>query len=273
MASRLLALVITGALVLAPVRARAGEPASTEASEAKTREASERFDRALSFVAEGNLSAALIEFRAAYDLVPSYKVLYNIGQVHFQLRDYARALEAFERYLEDGGADVPGPRRAEVAEHIATLRARVSQVTILVNVAAQIAIDDEVVGTSPLSKPVLLGAGRHKISAVKEGYAPLTRDVDVAGARDERIALDLVAIAPRDRARQRRGNALRAARPARQDDTPLVDRRRHRRHARRRRGRERRRRPHPVERSDAPAPRGLGRLRRSNAGEDARRGE
>jgi hypothetical protein len=199
--ARLASVVVAAALGSTPLPARAeGDPPAPEqapgadVTSARSREASDRFDRALVLFREGDLSAALIEFRTAYDLVPSYKVLYNIGLVEFQLRDYPRALLAFRRYLADGDSEIAAPRRAEVEAYIATLRMRVSSVSIVTNVSASIAIDDEPVGESPLAMPLLVGAGRHKITAQREGYAPVTRILDIAGARDERIAIDLVAV-------------------------------------------------------------------------------
>src|SRR5262245_61950348 len=47
-------------------------------------EAKQRFDRGYELYEEGEYPLALIEFNRAYELVPNYKVLYNIGQVCIQ---------------------------------------------------------------------------------------------------------------------------------------------------------------------------------------------
>src|SRR5262245_54376929 len=62
-------------------------------------EAKQRFDRGLELYAEGEYPLALIEFTRAYELVPNYRVLYNIGQVCIQLGQYANARRALEEYL------------------------------------------------------------------------------------------------------------------------------------------------------------------------------
>jgi len=58
-------------------------------------EATQRFKRGLELYEEQDFPNALIEFRRAYELQPSYKILYNLGQVCFQLTEYACALRNF----------------------------------------------------------------------------------------------------------------------------------------------------------------------------------
>ena len=64
-------------------------------------EAKSRFDRGLELYNEGEYPLALIEFTRAYELVPNYRVLYNIGQVGIQLGQYANARRALEEALQD----------------------------------------------------------------------------------------------------------------------------------------------------------------------------
>src|SRR5437660_1118365 len=73
-------------------------PARAEETDAVRAEASGRFKRALELFEEDNFAAALVELRKAYALTRNYRVLYNIGQVCFQIQDYVCALESFEGY-------------------------------------------------------------------------------------------------------------------------------------------------------------------------------
>ena len=160
-------------------------------------EAGARFRRGVELFKEADFRAALIEFRRAYQLAPNYRVLYNLGQAHLELQDYAGALRAFERYLNEGGAQVPAARRAAVEAEIQKLQSRVARVEITANVAgAEIRVDDDVVGTSPLAQPVLVSAGRRKISAEKSGAPAATRTVDVAGGDRTTVALRIEGGAP-----------------------------------------------------------------------------
>jgi hypothetical protein len=184
------ALALTAGLAIAPPAARA-QPSSTP-SKGAVDEASSRFRRGVELYKEGDYRAALIEFRRAYELAPNFNVLYNMGQVHFQLQDYVGALSALERYLSDGGSQVPAARRAEVTKDIEKLKARVAKVEIVANVeGAEITIDDVPSGKTPLAKPVLVSAGRRKITVSKNGWLPATKLVDVAGADSLRVSLEL----------------------------------------------------------------------------------
>src|SRR5215218_10346672 len=88
----------------------AGSQPATPTKEARD-EAKSRFLKGLDLFKEGDYQAALIEFRRANELAPNYNVLYNIGQVYFQLTDYPNALNSLERYLKEGGDQVSAKRR------------------------------------------------------------------------------------------------------------------------------------------------------------------
>src|SRR6185369_13528930 len=108
-----------------------GVPAISSTAEAaptkeQQHEAATRFKKGIELFKEGDYQAALIEFRRANEIAPNYAVLYNIGQVYFQLQDYAGALTALERYLSEGGKNVPTARRTEVEKDIEKLKSRVA---------------------------------------------------------------------------------------------------------------------------------------------------
>lgn len=124
------------------------------------------FKRGFELFEEGNYQAALVEFKQAYKMSPNYKMLYNIGLVSKQLNDYAGALDAFTRYLNDGGTNVVVSRRVEVNQEIQKLRNRVAQVSIKVDrPGAEISVDGASVGTSPLATPLTLNIGRVRVAA------------------------------------------------------------------------------------------------------------
>jgi hypothetical protein len=199
--ARLLALAATLGIALTSFDAASQQPAGGDAAQAPAQaptkeqkeEAASRFRKGFELFKEADYQAALIEFRRAYELAPNYNVLYNIGQVYFQLQDYASALSALERYLSEGGKNVSKQRREEVEKDIDKLRSRVANLDVTSNVAeVEIAIDDIPQGRTPLPKPILVSAGRHKITATKEGYRSITRIVEVASSDSLKIPLELV---------------------------------------------------------------------------------
>ena len=179
-------------LAQGPVKARpaGADPAATAA------EARERYKRGLQLSKEENYEAALVEMQRAYELSPTYKILYNLGLIHVHLGDYAAGLDAYKRYLAEGGKAIPMARQVEVQKEIDRLRGRVAEAEIHVNVPdAEVMVDDETVGKSPLSAPVIVNSGKRKFSASKKGLVSASRVVQVAG--NDHLTLDLELIDPK----------------------------------------------------------------------------
>jgi hypothetical protein len=194
--TRFVATVACVTLALAPPIARAESKRGAPSAEAVA-SARSHFAHGVKLYEEDDFRAALIEFNRAYELAPNWAVLYNVGQSYYQLRDYANALRTLERYVQEAGAQIASDRGAQVARELEELRGRVAHVTLNASVeGADISLDDAPLGTSPLAAPVLVGAGRHKITASKAGYAPAIRVVDIAGGDKIAVGLDLVAEAP-----------------------------------------------------------------------------
>ncbi len=185
--------LLLASIALAPLAASLPGVAAAQPAAApqKRDEAVSRYQKGVEFFQEGDFQASLIEFKRSYELVPNFNVLFNIGQVYYQLQDYANALKTLEQYLEDGAKRIPATRRAEVEKDVEKLRARVAQVTIKVNVpGAEVLIDDVVVGTSPLSGPITVSAGRRRFAAQKDGAGARTTE-DIAGNDQREIVLEL----------------------------------------------------------------------------------
>lgn len=167
-----------------------------EPSQQARDEAQRRFAQGKELYEENDFRGALNEFKRAWQLAPNFRLLYTIAQVQFQLQDYAAALRSFEQYLAEGGAEIPETRRAEVQKELERLAARVARIEISTNLeGAVITVDDVEVGTAPLREPVLVSAGRRRITATR-GRATASRVVDFAGGDSSRIVLDLAEPAP-----------------------------------------------------------------------------
>jgi hypothetical protein len=156
--------------------------------------ADSHFQRGVDAYREGDYAGALVEFRRAYTLEPKYQVLYNVAESYFQLQDYANALRTFQQYLYEGGNKISAKRRKAVDGDIQKLRRRVAVITVEAKEAGTtIAVDDVPVGRTPLEEPVLVSAGRRRITATVAGRPPVTRVVDVAGGDAPTITLDVPA--------------------------------------------------------------------------------
>ena len=177
------------------------------------------YDRGIQLYNEENYDAALFEFERAYELAPSYKILYNMARIQRQQNNYAAALINFKRYLQEGQSNIPDERKKEVDHEIELLKPRVATIDIKVNVdGADVYLDDSPVctgvqtgciGKSPLPGPVTVNPGRRKITAQKTGYAPGSAIVRVVGSDNVSAQVEMVSLdraqkpvdpAPRNRA-------------------------------------------------------------------------
>lgn len=158
-------------------------------------DAGAHFERGVSFFKDKNFTAAMVEFKRAYEIDPNWVVLYNIGWTARELQHYSEALDALERFLQEGGAQVEADQKKQVDAWVAELKQKVGTFTFKTNVdGVEVAVDDVVVGVTPLPKGVTVDAGRRKISVSKGGYAPITRFVDIAGTETKTVQLDLVSL-------------------------------------------------------------------------------
>lgn len=157
------------------------------------REARERYDNAVKLYEEGAYDAALVELNRAAELRPSYKLYYNIGQVRYAMHDYAAAIDAYRRYLDQGGDKIPSSRREQVQKELNELAQRVAKLTIDVDVpGAEILIDDAPVGTSPLAAPLIVNSGIRLVTVRHPDYLPQTRRITLAGNVQDKVSFTLV---------------------------------------------------------------------------------
>jgi hypothetical protein len=152
--------------------------------------AASRFQIAVELYHEGNYAGALAEFKKAYQISPSYRVLFNIAQTQYALGDFVSAYKSLNQYRSEGGDGIPAERVTQVNEMSGKLAERIAYVTISSNVAgAEIRVDDVSVGTSPLPGPVSVNVGTRRISAVDGGRLAAVRVVTVAGRETAKVEL------------------------------------------------------------------------------------
>ena len=159
-------------------------------------EGTQHFQRGVTLYREGDLNGALVEFRRAYELSPSFKILYNIGQAEVQLGHYVEAIAAFEQYLATGGSQVPSARRTEVSEDLQRLRQRVGTIMVRSNVVdAALSINGEPRGRLPLAAPIALNVGRHTIE-LRDGERVQAATVDLPGGEAKTVNIDFPVVHP-----------------------------------------------------------------------------
>jgi tetratricopeptide (TPR) repeat protein len=176
------------AAAVTPAMARAAaEPTASEQARAKAVEAQERYEAK-------DFAGALARLEEAKALFPSPKLQFNFALVYRALGRDVDALAACERFLADA-PDADTGKRATAARHAADLRRSLVAVEIFADADdAQVFIDGQLRGSTPLRSPVWVVAGPHQISLRNDdlglGYSERIEGAPGAVVRvDARLAL------------------------------------------------------------------------------------
>jgi tetratricopeptide (TPR) repeat protein len=161
------------------------EPASP--ADPKVAQARKHFRQGVAFASAGNCRAAIVEFEAAYGLVPRPNALYNIAQCQERLFRYDLAIASYERYLEQAPQDAPDRPAVEAA--LKALGNLLGTVRIASNVEAEVWADDRLIGSAP--GDVFIPAGSHALELRAEGYIPARAEVRLLGGQTVELSLAL----------------------------------------------------------------------------------
>ncbi len=155
-------------------------------------EVQKHFDLGNQLYAEGRYDDALVEYDKAYALSSNWKILYNRGQTLVMLRRDPEAIAAFEQYLTRGGDDVPAERRAAVEQDLEKLRQRIAYVTLSnAPAGATVLVDGRAAATTPLKKPIAVGAGRHVIALERDNKTVFSKELLIAAGDTKEVAVVL----------------------------------------------------------------------------------
>jgi tetratricopeptide (TPR) repeat protein len=181
-----------------PPPAPEAAPAAAAPSPDEARAAAHvHFDKGLAASNEQRFGEAEVEFEKAHELWPDYRVLYNIGKVRVALGRFAEAVDAWEGYLDQGGAAIADDRRQEIAEAVTAALAHVATLTVRVAPGgAEVRLDGRLVGVSPLAAPLRMTEGKHTVEALLAGRPVQLRELELPGASTLDVALDFPVAAP-----------------------------------------------------------------------------
>jgi tetratricopeptide (TPR) repeat protein len=192
MGPALLAATLHAAMASAQEESHAASepPDASHMNEASSGDAGKHFRHGVQLYGEADYAAALVEFKRAYSIAPSSATLYNVGETQFQLQDYAGALRTFRRFLGEFGPNES--HRAEIERNVEILRTRVGHVSVTTTPSgADITLDDQPVGKTPLAEPLLVSVGHRKLVASMAGRSPVTWYVDVAADDEVSVTMQL----------------------------------------------------------------------------------
>lgn len=158
--------------------------------------AQQQFEAGVRAFEEQRFADAAAEFERAYAEEPAWALLFNLGSVYAALGDPVRSLHALQRYLAQGGTEVPLERRAQVELEIERQQAKIATLVVRVEPpGAEIRIDGFPVGIAPIA-PLERNPGRHSVDVVLDGYRPIHTQIELTAAHHPVLELELKRIAP-----------------------------------------------------------------------------
>ncbi len=171
----------------------AGSPAEDQASA----DAKALFERGRQSFHDQKYSEAADAFRAAYNLKKTWKLLFNIGQAEAAARRYGLALEAFERYLAEGGDNVPGDRQESVLGEVDKLRRMVGALEVRAPKGSVVVVDNVERGRIPLPGPLMVAAGvEHRVVLKHMNEVLLDKIIRVSGGKSLVVEAEEATVKP-----------------------------------------------------------------------------
>jgi hypothetical protein len=143
----------------------------------------------------GDYARALQRFQRAYELVPSPKIHYNLGQAYDGLARPAEALAAFERFLSEA-SDAPAANRTRARQLVARLRSEVAFVALAGDLhGATLFVDGAKVDIRAL-RELVVNPGPHSISAEKAGAPAFLARIEATAGQRVEVLIRFASVAP-----------------------------------------------------------------------------
>ncbi len=139
-----------------------------------------------------DFAGAAVEFEASLAKFPTKNAMFNLGMCLKAMHKYPQALQVFRKILTQFGADLGGEMRSEVRKNISSINKMIAQVEVNTNIpGASVLVDGEVVGTTPLSQPLVIGAGEHRIRVSLAGYEDVEKTVTVVSQTHQIVEFNM----------------------------------------------------------------------------------
>ena len=175
-----------------PVPAPAPAAGPKPLSQTLTGEAKAAYDAAKLLVGDGDFAGAAIKFQAAYDKAGDPRLLWNIAACEKNQRHYAKTIALVRRYLDTGKDLLTDADRREGRALLDAIESFTVRLTIVVKEpGAEVFVDDERVGTSPLEAPVTVDIGQRKVTVKKAGFKDASQQVPVGGSAAASVEIAL----------------------------------------------------------------------------------
>jgi PEGA domain len=170
-----------------PTRAGSGSLSDTLTGEAKR-----SYDRARVLFQKGEYAASLEAVAQAQRLSPDPRLFWNMAACEKKLGHNAKAMMHVDLYLRAAGGILSDGEKRDATQFLEAAKAYVGAATVTTAVdGTQVFVDDELVGTTPLAKPLVVDEGEHRVRFIREGYRTIGRHETILGGSELRWVIDL----------------------------------------------------------------------------------
>jgi tetratricopeptide (TPR) repeat protein len=176
--NRSTAAVLAVAALLVAANAAAQSPRAASAAGDNVEIAKAHYATGEAYYQHGRFADAAREFEEAYRLSGKSPLLYNMGKSYDGGNDFARALDAYQRFV--AAAPASNPDLPFATKRVEILQTIIGKIAIDGAVAGSTAmLDGAAAGTTPLEAPLTVNPGRHQLELTHDRYAAFRVGVDV----------------------------------------------------------------------------------------------
>jgi hypothetical protein len=182
------------ALVASPASAQAPGAGERPLAESLQGPARDAFASGRLLFNNNDFAGAATKYQQAYELSKDPRLLFDMAICERNLRAYAKMQGLLEQYERETGAGISAEDKAAVDGALSAIKNLVGTVKVAVSeAAAAVTVDGQVVGTTPLGRPLVVDLGKHTIVATKAGFETTEQTIDVAGGGEMAVTFALVA--------------------------------------------------------------------------------
>jgi hypothetical protein len=169
-------------------------PGPPSLSESLTGAAKGDYESGKLLFTDGDYAGSLVKFSSAFEASKDPRLLWNMAACEKNLRHYAKALKLVRQYVADGDKVLTDQDKQEAGELIKVMEPFTAKLKVTVDEPeAEVTIDDEVIGKSPV-EPLVVDIGTRKLRVHKDEFEEFTKDLPVGGAAEVSVDVKLVKI-------------------------------------------------------------------------------
>jgi hypothetical protein len=143
--------------------------------------------------ADQDFKNAIVKFQHAHEVSNDPRLLWNIAVCQKNLRQYSKMLQSIRRYRREAEAVLTDDDKLQAQEIIKTVEGFISAFDLTVNESgADVFVDGEKVGTTPIVDPLTLDVGERAIVVKKTGFKDSTKSLTVPGGGQVNLRVALV---------------------------------------------------------------------------------